>query len=296
MKHVFYCSFVPTEEYIGLARHAESFGFEGISLTDHVVIPSDLTSRYPYSDSGQTHWDVSADWPDLISLTSAIMASTEKIQVTSSVLILPLRHPILVAKALATMDRISPGRLSVGVGVGWMREEFAALGQDFGSRGRRTDEAIEVMRRVWSSSPSEFHGEYFDFDSVISRPTPRSRIPIYIGGGSQAAVERAARLGDGFIPPADATPLSAWVTRVEQARALAGRESHPFSIIASGMRVRLPDELRQLRASGVATVRVDPLSAYAERLGVAANELSRQERLDAVAWFAESVIDPARPG
>jgi probable F420-dependent oxidoreductase len=184
-----------------LAVQAESLGFESLWAVQHIVVPSRYTSRYPYSDKGTIPGGSDVAIPDPLIWLSYVAAKTRSIKLATGVLVLPQQHPLVVAKQVATLDRLSEGRMIVGLGAGWLEEEFRAVGQDFATRGRRLEEGIEVLRAAWASEPAAFHGETLDFDAVVVEPKPaQSRVPIYLGGHTQTAARRAARLADGFFP------------------------------------------------------------------------------------------------
>jgi probable F420-dependent oxidoreductase len=145
--------------------------------------------------------DASTSLPDPLLWLAFMAAATERLRLATGILILPQRNPVVLAKEVATLDHLSGGRVDLGVGVGWLKEEFAALGVPWERRGARTDEHIAVMRALWDGDHVDFHGDFFDFDDVSSNPKPANgRVPIHIGGHSRAAAERAGRLGDGFFP------------------------------------------------------------------------------------------------
>ncbi len=197
------------------ARLVERMGFESIWTIDHALMCVEYDSRYPYKTTGRTPIPAEADMPDPLILMMLIASATEGIRIGSSMLILPQRHPILLAKEVATLDRYSGGRITLGVGVGWVKEEVLILGQDFHDRGRRADEWIGILRALWAEGLSEFEGEYFRFERIVSSPKPvqPGGIPLMIGGHSPAAARRAGRFGDEFYPH--------WSTRGPDAEALA---------------------------------------------------------------------------
>jgi len=193
----------PTPEAAArLARLAELARFESIWTTEHVVVPAGYESTYPYSKSGKMARGVEDfDSPDPLVWLSYVAAVTSTIRLATGVLILPLRNPVVLAKQLATLDVLSGGRVILGVGAGWLAEEFAALGVPFDNRGRRTDEYIAALRALWTQEVASFSGEFTSFENVYSRPLPVQRpIPIVIGGHSPRAARRAGELGDGFFP------------------------------------------------------------------------------------------------
>jgi len=180
----------------------ESMGFESIWTIDHAVMHAEYDSRYPYKTTGRTPLPADSNMPDPLVLMMLIAASTSTIRIGTSMLILPQRHPIILAKEVATLDTYAKGRITLGVGVGWVKEEVADLGQDFTDRGRRANEWIEIMKSLWTEEVSSFHGDYFNFDAVLSNPKPPQPggVPLMIGGHSDAAARRAGRLGDEFYP------------------------------------------------------------------------------------------------
>jgi probable F420-dependent oxidoreductase len=170
-------------------------------MPEHVAFPTRFESRYPYSPDGKYPGDMDLDIPEPLSVLNYMAALTQRVKLGTVIMILPLHHPLSIGKQLATLDVLSGGRVILGIGSGWLKEEFDALGIDWKTRGRRTDEAIEALRVVWRDHPCEYHGKHFDFDPVTSFPKPvNGRIPIFIGGHSPANAKRAARLGDGLMP------------------------------------------------------------------------------------------------
>jgi probable F420-dependent oxidoreductase len=193
------------ENVLTFARRMESLGYDSLWASDHVVIPRRIASRYPYSPAGQ--FPLGPDVPFLEPLTTLALVAgvTERVRLGTSVLVLPHRNPALAAKMAATLDHLSGGRVVLGVGVGWMREEIELLGGDYDRRGAWSDEAIAVMRACWRDARTAHHGEFFSFDEIGVFPKPtRGDIPILIGGHTPRALRRVVELGDGwhaaFIP------------------------------------------------------------------------------------------------
>ncbi len=184
-----------------LAQTAENVGFESLWTVEHVVVPKGYESEYPYSANGKMPGPEESPIPDPLVWLSYAAAVTEKINLGTGVLILPQRHPFYVAKEVATLDVLSKGRVQLGVGIGWLEEEFTGLGVPFKERVGRTEESIEALRSLWSDGASEVHGKYYDWDPVESNPKPvRGKVPIHVGGHVAGAARRAARFGDGFFP------------------------------------------------------------------------------------------------
>jgi probable F420-dependent oxidoreductase len=184
------------------AQLAERSGFESLWTVDHVVMCPEYASKYPYSPTGRSPFHADVVQPDPLIWLAHAGAATTRIRLATGILILPLRNPVVLAKTLASLDRLTRGRLLLGIGVGWVREEAEAVGVPFEQRGRRTDEYIEAMRVLWRTDRSSYAGEFVRFHDVVSRPKPvqPGGVPIHIGGHSEAAARRAGRLGDGFYP------------------------------------------------------------------------------------------------
>jgi probable F420-dependent oxidoreductase len=183
-----------------IAIAAEACGFVTLWAGEHVVMVDQSESRYPYSRDGQIAVPADADWLDPFVALSFAAAATERIRVATGMLLLPEHNPVIVAKQAASLDALSDGRLTLGVGVGWSREEFAALGIPFARRGARTDEYLQAMRTLWREDVASFAGEFVSFAGVRVYPKPsRARqVPVVIGGNSDAALARVARVGEGW--------------------------------------------------------------------------------------------------
>jgi probable F420-dependent oxidoreductase len=184
-----------------MAVAAEEAGFESLWTVEHVVVPSGYDSPYPYDPSGKMPGGEDFDIPDPLIWLSWVASATSTIRLATGILIVPQRNPVVLAKELATLDHLSGGRMELGIGVGWLEEEFDAIGVPFSERGRRTDDNIAAMRALWSEEKATYHGEFTSFDECISRPRPvNGAIPVHVGGHTDIAARRAGRLGDGFFP------------------------------------------------------------------------------------------------
>lgn len=181
-----------------VARIAERFGLDSVWMFDHLFTPADLDSKYPYSRDGSYPLTPEDPFFDPLGLYGVLAGATEKLRIGTGVLIAAYRHPIVLAKVLATIERFAPGRIVLGVGAGWMREEFEAVGVGYERRGTRLDEYISALRRIWSGEVASFEGEFYRWDAAGFRPTPTQPIPILVGGHSDAALRRVAKLGDGW--------------------------------------------------------------------------------------------------
>ncbi|MGO9451204.1 MAG: LLM class F420-dependent oxidoreductase [Candidatus Binataceae bacterium] len=242
-----------------LAQAAERFGFESIWTVEHVVIPQDYKSPYPYSTSGKIPGSEDVPIQDPLLPLAYAAAITTKLKLGTGVMILPQRHPLYVAKEVATLDVLSNGRVILGIGSGWLQEEFDALGLDFHQRGKRTDEAIQSLRALWSEGASSFHGKHFNFGPVkcFPKPVQKGGVPIVVGGHSPAAAKRAGRYGDGFFPAiAEIDKLKELFAIVNSEAQKAGRD--PKQIELSCMGRAKVDSLKALEDIGIKRVVVPP--------------------------------------
>jgi probable F420-dependent oxidoreductase len=245
------------EGLVNLAQTAEGAGFESLWTVEHVVVPKGYESPYPYSQDGKMPGPEESPIPDPFVWLSYVAAVTEKIRLGTGVLILPQRHPFYVAKEVATLDTLSKGRVELGVGIGWLEEEFDGLGVPFDARVGRTEESIAALRDLWSDGPSKFGGEHFSWNAVESNPKPvqRPAVPIHVGGHVKGAARRAARLGDGFFPArGDLLPGLLAELRAECDR--IGRDPSEIEI-TTGSTPTL-DEVKRLQDLGVHRFVVPP--------------------------------------
>jgi probable F420-dependent oxidoreductase len=254
-------AFAAPDELLELARIAEEVGFHGVFCSEHVFFPERLESRYPYSPSGEPLFTAETPWLDPWVQIAAMAAVTRTLRFVTGVYILPLRHPLEVAKTVASVALLSGDRVGLGVGAGWMREEFAVLGREFAGRGKRLDEQIAVIRKVWAGGMVEHHGVYYDFPRLQMSPPPRVAPPILIGGGSEAALRRAARLGDGWVGSGHGLEEALGVIgRLRALRREAGREREPFDIILVLNAPASVDDLRRFEDVGVTSLVSWPLA------------------------------------
>ena len=222
---------------LAIAVEADRLGFDSVWVHDHVVMPSDVASTYLYNSTGASPFRVDQHIYDPLAVMAAIGARTTRVRIGTSVLIVPYRNPVVLAKTLSTIDRISHGRVILGIGVGWMAEEFAALGigDQYASRGSVTDEYMAVCIDLWTQArPSSFHGRWVDYDRVGALPLPvqRPHIPIWVGGKTPAALRRVARYGQGYHSVGSSPEeLAAEVAAVHAEMAAAGRD--PAELVVS---------------------------------------------------------------
>lgn len=252
--------FLSSTDLCAVTIAAEDAGIAGLALSDHVCVPLSHASRYPYGSGGPVRLPAEVEHPDPLVAISALAAVTSAVRFMTSVLIAPLRHPIALAKATATAASMSGGRLDLGVGVGWLREEFEVLGLDhFDERGRVTDEMLPLLRRLWSGEAVGHRGRYFSFEEVAINPRPPGDVPIFIGGHSAPALRRCARFGDGWVgvnPTVE--QLREILESLRRARQAAGTEDRPLEI-RTGIKGTLSAErVAAVRALGVDALIVAP--------------------------------------
>lgn len=192
--------FLPEADVLRLAPEIERLGFDGMTFPDHLFVTEHAEGNYPHSPDGKAPFRLATPWPDPLVLIAALGPMTTRLRFMTSVQIMALRHPVVLAKTAATAARLCDGRMSLGIGVGWLRDEFDVVGVDFERRGAITNEAIDVMRKLWQHGAAEHAGEFFAFPLVRMEPNPPP-IPIIVGGDSDAALRRAVRRGDGYILP-----------------------------------------------------------------------------------------------
>ena len=268
-----------------LATLAEAAGFESLWTVEHVVFPDAYTSRYPYGRDGKMPAKASTPMPDPLVWLTWVAARTTRIRLGTGILILPQRNPVVLAKEVATLDALSGGRVELGIGVGWLREEFYALGVPWPDRGARTDEYVGVLRELWAHDHAAFAGEYVSFADVSCNPKPMlGHVPITVGGHSEAAARRAGRLGDGFFPAKGSLGrLAELFAVVRDAATAAGRDPDAIELSASHLALT-GDDYGAIRAA------VDELAALGvARVMVPAFVFARDPEAT-LALFAEHVI------
>lgn len=192
---------LPLGDYSPLAQRAEELGFESAWVADHLAAPIDFAPTYPYRESGRPSFVAETPFADPLVLIGQLAAVTRRLLLGVGVFVLPLRNPFVAAKAAATAQELSEGRLLFGVGVGWMREEFEAVGEPFAGRAARTEEMLEVMHKLWTGKAVAHGGKWYRFPSLQMSPGVTHPIPVLVGGSSEPALVRAARIADGWSGP-----------------------------------------------------------------------------------------------
>lgn len=279
-------AFQPVDHLIALARAADELGYHAISVPDHVVDLEELATPYPYTADGKRRWDIEAEWPDPWVLIGALAAVTTRVRFFTSVYVTAMRNPFQVAKSVGTAAVISGNRVSLGVGIGWCKEEFELLGEDFHTRGKRTDEGIALMQALWQPGWTEFEGDYYTAPRMQMNPSPTARIPILVGGLSEIAFARAAR-HDGWVGDIyTVQEACAHATRLLEIRAEQGAGGE-FEIITALSDAFLPEHFARASAAGITDVWTMPWAYYS---GLNA---TLEEKLDGMRRFAADVMEPA---
>ena len=268
------------EALVPLVQKAEAAGFESAWVAEHLIWPATLSARtYPYSENGLPPVPTDVPTLDAWVLLAWLAGQTRRIKLGTGIYILPLRHPVITARTVMTLDYLSGGRAILGAGAGWLPDEYAIVGADFPGRGRRMDEYIAAIRTLWRDPTPEFHGRFVDFDPVKFEPKPVQRpgVPILIGGESEVALRRAARLGDGWYSMFhNVASGREQIARINRYRAEYGRAEEPFSFTVLTWHLPTLDAVAQYAEGG------------ATRLVV--NFSRTREAAEGIERFAEAVI------
>jgi probable F420-dependent oxidoreductase len=282
-------AYAPPEHYLPIAKAADEAGYHAIAVSDHVLNLEELQTPYPYTADGSRRWKPFTPWTDPWVSIAAMAAVTERLEFFTNVYVLPMRNVFHAAKAVGTAAAISGNRVALGIGMGWCEEEFELMEQPFRKRGARADEQLEVMRKVWTGDMVEHHGDFYDFPKLEMNPPVTARVPVYVGGTSDAALKRAAR-NDGWISDLAATSeLADYRKRIDAYRAEYGRSDEPFAMIASASDAFDVDGYRKVEEVGVTDLLTMPwffYSGFTEDL---------QEKIDGTYRFAEDVLAHFEP-
>lgn len=277
--------FPEPERAAHLARTAEEAGFSTLWAPEHIVVPVEYDSAYGFSADGKIQ--IADDpFPDPLVWLTYVSAVTSRIGLGTGIIILPEHNPVELAKRTATIASLSGGRLKLGVGAGWLREEYAALGLggDFATRGARMDECIDVLRELWSADEAAFDGEHYQFQRLRMFPKPPGRsVPIHVGGDSKVAARRAGRTGDGFFPAMWPTErvhreLPQLLDTMRQSAREVGRDPDAIEVTSGG--ARTAEDATWFADQGV------------HQLTVAVRARDEAGTYEELMRFGESVIEP----
>ncbi len=238
------------DQYLEIARFAEEVGYHGITVPDHLVMPARAKTPYPYTPDGKTWGPGNLPWADPYVTLAAMGAVTKKLHLTTNIYLAALRDPFTVAKAVSTAAVLTHNRVSCGVSAGWLKEEFDMLGVDFESRGKRLDEMLKALRLLWTGQEISFDGQFFHFENAIMSPAPTKPIPIWSGGGSNAALRRAAE-NDGWLGlPMPTKKLIETVKQINELRNKLGKQDQPFDFLFTLIETPTPEALAELYQLG----------------------------------------------
>lgn len=278
-------AFQPVSELLAIAGAADQCGYDAILMPDHLVDLETLETPYPYTPDGARRWSHEAHWPDPWVLAGAMAAITSTLRFYTTVYIAALRSPYQVAKSVGTAAVLSENRVALGVGAGWCREEFELMGEDFTTRGRRTDEALDLLKELWTPGWNSFDGEFYPTPRLVMEPTPTEPIPIYVGGLSEVGMRRAAR-HQGWIGDLYTTEEAALhAKRLAEIRDEIGAEGD-FRVITALTDCLLPEQFAAAEAAGVTDVMTMPWAYYH---GL---DCSLERKIDGIHRFADDVIKP----
>ena len=265
-----------------ICRRAEAVGFESLWGGEHVIIPNEIHSKYPYTEDGKIPAEPDTPIPDPLIWLAFAAAAAPTLRLGTCILIVPQRNPLVLAKELATLDQLSGGRVELGLGVGWLKEEFEALGVPWERRGARNDEYIEAMKALWQGPHAEFHGDFVDFPPVTCSPRPvNGSIPIVVGGDTERAIARAGKIADGYFPgEGNIDRLKELITRVRYSAESNDRDPNSVKISAIfGTQMMNPEAgVEEMRNAGV------------DRIMVPAFFFAGEGGMDRLSEFGEKII------
>jgi probable F420-dependent oxidoreductase len=290
MRFSFAESMCDPSQYLPMAIACEQNGWDSFVVPDSVLYPRDSDSTYPYTDDGKRQFLEDKPFIEPFTLIPALGAVTERLRFTTFVVKLPIRQPVITAKQAMSVAVLTGNRFAFGIGLSPWPDDFAATGTDWKSRGKRMDEMIEILRGLETGEYFEFHGKYYDLPAIKMCPAPTERIPLLIGGHSDAALRRAARVGNGWMHAGggQASDLDAQLSRLTELRKEYGRENEPFEIHVISMDAYTLDGIKKLEDRGITDCIVGFRNAYEP------DTQTLQHKLDAIKGFADSVIAKSR--
>ena len=289
MRFTYTESMCDPKQYCTLAIEAEQAGYDSFAVPESILYPRDSDSKYPYTPDGDRDFLEGRPFIEPFVLMGAMGAVTERIRFTTFVVKLTMRHPVLAAKQATSVAVMSDNRLGFGVGLSPWPDDFANLGVPWERRGKRLDESIDIIRGLQTGDYFEYHGEIFDIDAIQLCPVPSEPIPILVGGHSEPALKRAARVGDGWMHGGggEASDFEAAIRRIEELRREYGREKEPFEVHVISMDAYTLDGVKRLEDLGVTDVIIGFRNAYED------DTTPLQQKVDTLKTFADSVISKA---
>ncbi len=281
-------AFMTATDSVAVAPLLDEAGYDGIVTSDHMIYPRELSSPYPDSPNGKPPWQPDNSWPDAWVLTGAMAAVTRRVRFANAIYIAPARPLLEVARLVATAADVSGGRVSLAAGVGWMREEYELMGQDFTTRGKRLDEMVPALRALWKGGWMSWSGTYYQVPEMMIEPHPPEPVPILCGGESEAALRRAARLCDGWVGYAYSWDVAVgYAQRLKALRREYGRDDEPFDILLALLEPPSVDLYRRAEDAGITQVMVRPWGFPDPAQGV-------EQFRGPIERFAEEIIEKCR--
>lgn len=288
MRFTFAESMCDPDHYVPLAKAAEEAGYSSFTVPDSVCYPKESDSKYPYTPDGNREFLDGKPLIEPFVLSALLAGATEKLRFTTFVVKLPIRHPVLVAKTVSSLARMSNNRFGFGVGVSPWPDDFRIMNAEWKGRGPRMNEMIEIIRGLESGEYFEFHGKYYDVEPIKISPVPTEPVPILVGGHAEPALKRAARLGDGWMHAGgDPAELQGYMKRLNELRREYGRENKPFEVHVISLDAYSVDGIKRLEDQGVTDAIVGFRDVYT------APDIPLQDKLDALRRYADDVIAKA---
>lgn len=278
------------DQYIPIAKAAEQIGFDTVVLPDSIFYSEKVSAPYPYTSDGSRMWGAETPWIDPFVGAAAMAAATSKIRFATSVLKLAVRNPVLVAKQVGSLAAISGDRFTLGAGIGWLPEEFEWCGANYATRGKRMDEALEILELILGGGMVEYQGEHYSFGKLIMSPAPKKRVPIIIGGHTNPGLRRAARYDGWTSAMLRKDQLLEILGKLRVFRSELGRENEPFEIQAVLTDVFDADGFKQLGDEGVTEIITVPWMMY----GVAMTSPDVNAKIDGMKRYYEQIVEKTR--
>lgn len=290
MRFSYHHSMCSPDEYVALTQAAEEVGFGAVTMPDSICYPQEATTQYPYNDDGSREFLEGVPFIEPFLLSAHLAAVTEKIHFVTSVMKLAIRQPVIVAKQLSSLAVLSNNRFSFGVGISPWEEDFEIAQVPWAKRGKRMDEMVEIIRGLMTEDYFSYKGEIFDIPAIKLNPAPTKPVPILIGGHSNAALKRAARLGDGWIGAGgDFEEIKGMMDRLKELRKEYGRDHLPFEYSVATAEAYSADGVKRLAAEGVTEITLAFRNVYAKEV----DDKSLEEKIGTMHWYANEVIAKA---
>lgn len=291
MRFSFAESMIDPAMYAPLVQAAEGMGFDSFIVPDSICYPEESDSTYPYNGDGTREFLDGRPFIEPFSLIPALAAVTEKIRFTTFVVKLPVRHPVLVAKQVMSVGVLTNNRFGFGVGTSPWPEDYEVTDTEWAKRGARMDEMMNIINRLQTGEYYEHAGEFYEFQSIKMTPAPTERVPLLVGGHSKMALERAGRIGDGWMHGGgDAEELARMLAVVNEARSEHGRAEEPFEVHAISMDAYSPEGVEKLVAAGV----TDAIVGFRDSYQPGPDTQTLDEKLTMMQWFADEIIAKVR--